>query len=262
MRDAATQEHSWLAEANRLADAFAKKHGHMLSVSERQLSAAFEIGSLHALLRYYESQRYVLEPANLTTTGEYRYLTSPNGSPANFSYVRARGPDGIFEIRQQVRVESHVDERICFTPDIVVMVEGADIKSSKDNNYASGKRPFFRVSSSEIVAAHECKSMNPFPELIVSFIGMLVVAHEWYPNGNAVELTKGRGHLAPTLFVGGSARGLHLRMITAMQESYAMNIVCGLHEGTWGLSDAENRLLWRRAQASAEIGLEEEDLPF
>jgi hypothetical protein len=262
MSAAATQAPSWLAEANRLADAFAKKHGHMLGLSERHLSAAFEVGSLHALLRYYESQKYVLEPANLTASGEYRYLTSPNGNPENFSYVRARGSDGPFEIRQQVRVESHVDERICFTPDIVVMVEGADIKSSRDKNYASGKRPFFRVSSSEIVAAHECKSMNPFPELIVSFIGMLVVAHEWYPNGSAVELTRGRGHLAPTLFVGGTARGLHLRMITAMQESYAMNIVCGLHEGTWGLSEAENRLLWRRAQTSAKIALDEENLPF
>jgi hypothetical protein len=51
-------------------------------------------------------------------------------------------------------------------------------------------------------------------------------------------------------------------MITAMQESYAMNIVCGLHEGTWGLSEAENRLLWRRAQTSAKIALDEKDLPF
>ena len=256
------QQQAWLAEVSRLADAFAKKHGHLLGLSERHLSAAFEIGSLHALLRYYESQQYVLEPANLTANGEYRYLTSPSGNPANFSYVRARGPDGVFEVRQQVRVESHVDERICFTPDIIVMIAGTDIKSSKNKNYASGKRSFFRVSSSEIVAAHECKSMNPFPELIVSFIGMLVVAHEWYPNGNAVQLTKGRGHLAPTLFVGGTARGLHLRMITAMQESYAMNIVCGLHEGTWGLSDAQNRLLWRRADPVDKLVVDDEDLPF
>ena len=262
MQAAETQEHSWLAEANKLAIAFAKKHGHMLGLSERDLSAAFEIGSLHALLRYYESQKYILKPKNLTANGEYRYLTSPNGNPANFSYVSAKGADGLFEIRQQVRIESHVDERICFTPDIVVMVGGADIKNSKDKNYASGKRPFFRVSSADVVAAHECKSMNPFPELIVSFTGLLVVAHEWYPNGNAVKLTKGRGHLAPTLFVGGTARGLHLRMIKAMQESYAMNIICGLHEGTWGLSDAENRLLWTRAQSSVRTAFDEEDLPF
>jgi hypothetical protein len=262
MNAAATQDQAWLAEANRLADAFAKKHGHLLGLSDRHLSAAFEIGSLHALLRYYESQEYVLEPANLTESGEYRYLTSPNGNPSNFSYVRARGPDGLFEVRQQVRIESHVDERICFTPDIVVMVAGTDIRSSKDKSYASGKRPFFRVSSSGVVAAHECKSMNPFPELIVSFIGMLVVAHEWYPNGSAVQLTSKRGHLAPTLFVGGTARGLHLRMITAMQESYAMNIVCGLHEGTWRLSDAQNRLLWRKTEPSELAVIADEELPF
>jgi len=244
---------AWLVQANKLAEDFAKKHRHYLSQTERQLSAAFEVGSLHALLRYYESHDYVLQPANLTDDGEYRYLTSPNGNPANFSFVRADGPDGDFEIRQQVRIESHVDKRICFTPDIVVIVKGADIKSSTDRRYASGKRPFFRVSSSHVVAAHECKSMNPFPELMVSFLGMLVVAHEWYPNGKTVKVTKKSGHLAPTLFVGGTPRGLHLRMITALQESYAMNIVCGLHEGTWELSQVQNRLRWQAHHVVDEL---------
>ncbi|WP_291984537.1 hypothetical protein [Candidatus Accumulibacter sp. ACC007] len=244
-----------------MAKAFAKKHGTVMRITDRQLSAAFEIGSLHALLRFYESQGYQLEPRNLNDKGEYRYLTSPAGNPSNFSWVEAVGPDGEFEIRQQVRVQSHTNEDIAFTPDIVVLIKGAVVEDSKREEYASGKRPFYRVRNSSVVAAHECKSMNPFPELMVSFIGMLVSAHEWYPDGERFKYTHDAGHLGPTLFVGGTARNLHLRMISAMQKAYCMNIICGLHEGTWSLTDAKNRLLLA-GPVDATTAVTEDDLPF
>jgi hypothetical protein len=233
----------WIDKVKNFAQEFANEHKLLLATTDRQLSAAFEIGTLHALLRFYRTQGYDLTPTNLTSDGEYRYLTSPAGNPANYSYVLASGADGEFEIRQQVRVRSHVDPDIAFTPDILVLLKDTTIASQKSSQYAAGKRSFYSVDSSSVVAAHECKSMNPFPELMVSFIGMLVSAHEWYPNGQQVTHTQQDGHLAPTLFVGGSARGLHLKMITAMQSSYKLNIVCGLHEGTWNLTEARNRLL-------------------
>lgn len=255
-------EATWLARATKLAEAFSKKHGVVMRVTDRQLSAAFEIGSLHALLRFYEAQGYQLNPKNLTDEGEYRYLTSPSGNPSNFSWVEATGPDGEFEIRQQVRVQSHIDGDIAFTPDIVVLIKGATIEDSKREEYASGKRPFYRVHSSSVVAAHECKSMNPFPELMVSFIGMLVSAHEWYPNSDKLQHTHDKGHLGPTLFVGGTARTLHLRMINAMQKAYYMNIICGLHEGTWSLTDAKNRLVLGNVVEASATAVDSEDLPF
>lgn len=253
---------AWIKEAAKLAKKFASDQRILLSKTDRQLSAAFEVGSLHALLRFYKTQGYELTPTNLTRDGEYKYLTSPSGNPANYSYVLAKGSDGEFEIRQQVRVESYVDEHIAFTPDIVVLVKGAVIDSSKHEDYAGGKRSYFRVSSPWVVAAHECKSMNPFPELLVSFIGMLVTAHEWYPDGSSVRHTNQEGHLAPTLFVGGTARGLHWRMIAAMHRNYSLNIICGLHEGTWQLTDAKNRLIWTPGGKVPFPLLEDADVPF
>lgn len=253
----------WIANADQLADDFAKKHKIVISLTDRQLSAAFEIGSLHALMRFYESQGYVLSPKNLTVGNEYRYLTTPSGNPANFSYIEATGKDGEFEIRQQVRVESHINENIAFTPDIVVLVKGAAIEGLKRPEFANGRRPFYRVASASVVAAHECKSMNPFPELLVAFIGMLVSAHKWYPDGADYEHSNEGGHLAPTLFVGGTARALHLKMIQAMQNAYRMNILCGLHEGTWKLTDAKNRLL--RVVNGASVDSDKmfsDDIPF
>ncbi len=226
---------------------FAADHQLVLSATERQLSAAFEIGCLLALLRSYKRQGYALKLENLKGN-EYRYLTTPSGNPANFSYVTITGQDGEFEVRQQVRVESHVASDIRFTPDILVLLKDSTIDAATITDFAAGKRKLFSVKSNRVVAAHECKSMNPFPELMVSFIGMLVTAHSWYPNGAEVS-SASKGHLAPTLFVGGTARALHLKMIAAMEASYRLNIVVGMHSGTWSLKSAKNRLVWRGAKA-------------
>lgn len=242
------QSADWLRKVADLSEKFALKYRVLLKSTDRQLSASFEIGCFHALLEFYGYQFYSIQPEGLHG-GSYRYLTTPSGNPDNFSYVEINGPDGAFELRQQVRIESHIDPDIRFTPDLVVIRAGARIDESKDKDFAGGRRSFYRVSSADVVAAHECKSTNPFPELLVSFIGMLVAAHKWYPNANYVRLGPQSGHLAPCLFVGGTARALHKRMISAMRKSYGMNIVCGLHEGTWDLRSADNRITWLGAYA-------------
>ena len=52
------------------------------------------------------------------------------------------------------------------------------------------------------------------------------------------------------MFVGGTARALHLKMIAAMEASYRLNIVVGMHSGTWSLKSAKNRLLWQDAKVT------------
>ena len=233
---------SWLASATALMSKFAADHSLVLKATERQLSASFEIGCLLSLLAAYKSHGYALTLQNIKD-GEFRYLTTPSGNPENFSYVSIKGADGEFEVRQQVRIESHVDPDIRFTPDIVVLVKDSTIDAATLPEFAAGRRKMFSVKSHQVVAAHECKSMNPFPELMVNFIGMLVAAHSWHPNGS--QATKAsKGHLAPTLFVGGTARPIHLKMIEAMERAYALNIVVGMHAGVWKLDRAKNRLRW------------------
>ncbi len=238
---------AWLTKSHALMARFANDHALVLSATERQLSAAFEIACFQALLYFYKHQGYTLTLKNLHEGG-YRYLTSPSGNPANFSFVLLAGPDGEFEVRQQVRIESHVDPDIRFTPDLVVLVKDAAIDAVTLPDFASGKRKLFSIKSCQVVAAHECKSMNPFPELMVNFVGMLVTAHAWYPNGLQVADAV-KGHLAPTLFVGGTARAFHLKMIKALETAYRLNIVVGMHSGTWDLKSATRRLSWQGAPA-------------
>jgi hypothetical protein len=252
----------WLKSALKLASDFATEHSLTLATTDRQLSASFEIGCLHALVNFYKDQGYSADPTDLNEEGEFRYLTTPSGNPDNYSYILLSGIDGKFELRQQVRIRSHLDPHIAFTPDILVVTEGADITKAKDLDFAGGKRPFFCVEAASVVAAHECKSMNPFPELLVSFIGMLAAAHSWYPTGVQVTHTKNEGHLAPTLFVGGTARALHQRMISAMGTAFRLNIVCGLHEGTWTLTKAKNRLVWSPGGTPPPGLVSEDDVPF
>lgn len=233
----------WIRKVEERCERFADKYAFAYNRSEREIAASFEIGCFHALLQFYEASCDVL-PQNLTDKNEYRYLTTPNGNPANFSFVKITHPDGIFTLRQQVRIRSYLDPDIAFTPDMVILKELAEIEATKDKDYAKGKRSFFIVSSSAVIAAHECKSMNPFPELLVSFIGHLLTAHKWIVSDDVSQLTVPNGiHLAPTLFVGGTARALHLRMIKALEKCYPINILVGMHSGNWKLLNPTNQLV-------------------
>lgn len=80
-----------------------------------------------------------------------------------------------------------------------------------------------------------------------------------YPDRERFTYTNQEGHLGPTLFAGGAARALHLRMIDAMQCSYRLNINCGLHLGTWSLTDGKNRMLCVPSAVAVAKALQEVD---
>ncbi|EGQ7692022.1 hypothetical protein QTU67_003626 [Vibrio cholerae] len=239
-----SDDNSWLSSVDVLVAAFAEEHSFTFSKKSRELSASFEIGCFHALLNYYERVGFELRVENLTVDNEFRYLTSPNGNPDNFSFIVAKIGESEYEIRQQLKIYSNLDEMISFAPDLAVVKRNLDIEKVKDKDFANGKRSFYRVSSSDVIAAHECKSMPPFPELMVSFIGMYITAHSWHSDDAPTVLRDNKKglHLAPTMFVGGHAKAMHLRMIRAMERVYPINIVVGMHEGVWNLYQDNRRL--------------------
>lgn len=229
-----TSADPWVHDVEKSIAAFAAKYAKHYAFRDRELAGAFEIGCFLALIADYERQDLTVVPRNLEAN-EFRYLTTPNGNPSKFSFVELRtAAGGFWQLRQQVRVRSHLHNDITFTPDIVLIDGSAAISENKDVDYAGGKRTFFSVPSDALVAAHECKSMTGFPELYVSFIGMLFAAHTWLDGAVSTLLKEGQcGHLAPTLFVGGEASNLHRKMIAALQQVYPMNVITGLHRGGW-----------------------------
>jgi hypothetical protein len=233
---------TWIGEVEKRIAGFSAKYSHTYRYTDRQIAAAFEIGCFHALVDFYSADCNA-EPKNLVD-GAYRYLTSPNGNPKNFSYVFFQGRKRSFELRQQVRIRSHKNPDISFTPDIVVLPQNAYIERVVDPDYAGGVRGYYAVSSDAVIAAHECKSMAPFPELLVSFIGMFMVGHGWADQPLKDCINDAGLHLAPTLFVGGTPRGLHARMTSALSALYPINIVMGFHKRTvWRLARKDLCLL-------------------
>lgn len=218
----------WVKSAESLIKRFERQYSKIYVRKEREYYALFEIGCFLSLVDVYKKKKFTISAKNLTD-GVFRYLTTPNGDPANFSYIEISKGNKKYQIRQQVRVASAKDERIYFTPDILVIKGEAKISGKKDKLYASGRRTFFYVKSNKVVAAHECKSLEPFPELFASFIGMFMLAHDWH-TGN-IKTDKKHAHLAPSLFVGGRARGFHLKMIEGYEEGYPINIITNIHSG-------------------------------
>jgi hypothetical protein len=229
---------NWVKRVFSKMEAFAIRYSHVYSKTEKELHALFEIGCFLSLVRHYERFGCYGKIINLKSDG-FKYLTTPSGNPENFSYVLFSFGDEVFSIRQQVRIKSHVNENILFTPDIVVIKGDTKIEAELNKDYACGKKRLFFVASENVVAAHECKSMIPFPELLISFLGMLTTAHSWYKGPNDFSMVTDRSiHPAPILFIGGTARGIHLSMIEGLELSFPINIIAGLHHGTWNLSSA------------------------
>lgn len=106
--------------------------------------------------------------------------------------------------------------------------------------------------------------MNPFPELLVSFLGMLLVAHKWLSTPTDRTCLDPKGvHLAPSLFVGGSPRPLHFRMVKAIEAAYPVNLILGLHAGNWSLHEKENaNLLPLNPLKPVLRPVSDEEIPF
>jgi hypothetical protein len=226
---------AWLSRVEQKVKLFSNRYGVLYRNKQRERAASFEIGCLHMLLGNYESVGEI-SPKNLTDIGEFRYLTSPTGNPNNFSWIECTIDGATFQIRQQVRVKSHWHNDIAFCPDIVVLKPKAKIDSENPPDYANGKKPFFSVQSNQVVSAHECKSLAPFPELLVSFTGLFQAAHSWFDPNKPKRHVKLKGkHLAPCLFIGGDSRPIQRRMIGALESVFPINIVTGLHWGRFKL---------------------------
>jgi len=229
-------DEAWIATVTTAVKAFCREYKVIYAVKARERAASFEIGCLHMLLTNYE-QVGALLPMNLNEKGEFRYLTSPNGNPENFSWIQLSVNGRDFQIRQQVRVQSHWHNDIAFCPDIVVLKPDASVQSVLDEDFANGKMKFFSVKSDQVVSAHECKSLSPFPELLVSFLGAFQAAHQWYDPRVSYEYLNAQGiHPAPCLFIGGDSRPIQRRMIKALEAEFPINIVSGLHFGQFKMS--------------------------
>lgn len=222
----------WAVDFEKRSKHFAKRYRVAYTKSKRELFALFEIGCFQILVDEISKTGLQIVAKNLTKNGEFRYLTSPSGNPDKFSYVQV-SKDGAakFDLRQQVRIRSHLHADITFTPDIVLLKADAKIARTTDPTYANGKRGLFAAASADVASVYECKSLNGFPELYVSFVGMVNCSR---PTNRARR--RAGGVLSSSLFVGGESSGFHVRMLLALEDAVKVNILTGVHKGGWVLN--------------------------
>lgn len=226
---------NWKTEVLHEMKLFAKRYSRTYKISARSNAAYFEIGCFLSLIIFYESLGYTIKLENLVN-GKYKYKSSPSGIQNNFSHVHIIYKKKHFRIHQNLRVLSHLGDDITFTPDILVITNNNRIEVVQDEDYFSGKRGFCFVKSKHVKAAHECKSLYPFPELLISFLGMFIAAHKGSRKKVKTSKKCEMMHLAPTLFVGGLSSKIHEKMLNSLKKAFPINIVTGLHSGDWKLN--------------------------
>lgn len=183
---------------------FSNRHKITLAEHSKRISDYFEMTCYNLIVRYYEKLGYELTVQNLIG-GMFKYKCGPTGFLQNFSYFKAskvdeQGNSEIVYIFHNATAQSAFDEKVFTTPDIVV--SKTETPSESTDYYQSSKMKLTYISNNDMVTFCEAKHFNPFPELMINFIGTV---HELKPECLNDEVKHhGSVHLAPTLMMSGT----------------------------------------------------------
>jgi hypothetical protein len=211
---------------------FLNYYGTAISREVENIPTLFEITCYNYVIEYYVNQGYILIPRNPAQSDNYFiYKTSPSGNLVNYSFFEARkqiqtekGTMEIsFVIRQNVPVQSGRDTDVYYTPDIVICKDQYD--KIKDPAYYRATRWRHYLKNENLISFAEAKHYNPFPEILVSFIGLI---HELNPNLLKKKGEKSGSHLAPSLMFSGRGGAPVDRIKKYYEKRYSMNIFLGL----------------------------------
>ncbi len=212
---------------------FLEKHSTTIAQHASKISTYFEISCYNNIVKFYKNSGFTIQVENLDKkTQSFRYKLGPSGYPQNFSffvisktYHYRKNPTTFrYEIRQNVPVQSKHDSKIFITPDFVICKNS--INYQKDSQYYQGRREFWFVSNESLVSFAEAKHYNPFPELIINFIG---IVNELMPSLlNEKNGSNRPAHIAPSLIVSGKGNYQTIRIKKSLESRYKVNIFLGV----------------------------------
>ncbi len=217
-------------------DRFVNKFSPFFKATADRMSDLYEMASYNEIIRYYKRRKFTLTPQNLKK-GVFVFKLSPTGLKENFSYFTATRSLGdknntdliVIEVHHNAKIQSHHDPHLYYSADVsVCLLDG--MVSQKQKN---GKKHSY-IPNEKLITFFEIKNLNPFPEILFSFTGLLV---EFMPSliMNQVEIYEikdkkhnPKGHLTPGIFFSGTPSSYTATVIKKLKKRYGHNIICGL----------------------------------
>jgi hypothetical protein len=199
-----------------------------------RISDYFEMSAYNSVVKHYGNNGYIARPTNLIK-GTFRYKLSPTGYPENFShfevvktYTSRKGniKKFTFEIHHNLAVASSISKGLYVTPDIAVIKQNSIQRLNDRRYFFSGKRVYCYVENNALQTFCEVKNLNPFPELLFNYIGLLnEIKNDVFQKNHSVKRPK---HIAPSLMLSGGGNYHVNRIRKALTRRYAINIFFGL----------------------------------
>jgi hypothetical protein len=212
-------------------NSFISRNGGVFNQLAKRMSDLFEMSIYNDVVKYYKRKRYTIEVLNLKRDGTFKYKLSTSGLKENFSYfycykstIKKRKRVKIeIEIHHNLKVQSTHDNHIYYTSDICVCnKDGA--KTIKQRN----RRRHSFIKNSELISFFEVKNLNPFPEVLFGFSGLVLEVMPQFINGSVKACPNG-DHLTPSIIFSGLGSEHVERVSDSLKDRYGYNIITGLY---------------------------------
>lgn len=203
------------------AKKFVQQHGLFLRRSGPRISSLVEIAVYNSIVEYYESLKFTVAAKNLGPKKSFLYKLSATGLAENYSYFLVEKDGVAFHVLHNISVQSAHNEHLYFTADVVVTEQNGATTA----RLASGRRHSF-VANPDLVTFVEVKHLTPFPEVLFSFMGLVL---EFMPSfvKETVILSDAGFRLSPTIAFTGPGSGHSERIQESLIQRYGINVVFG-----------------------------------
>ncbi|MFH7326422.1 hypothetical protein [Desulfurivibrio sp. C05AmB] len=212
-------------------NSFISRNGGVFNQLAKRMSDLFEMSIYNDIVKYYKRKKYDIEVMLLGKDGTFRYKLTTSGLKENFSYfhcvkstVKKRKRTKIeIEIHHNLKVQSAHDDHIYYTADICVCYKDGVITRKQKNG-----RNHSYVENDKLINFFEVKNLNPFPEVLFGFSGLVLEVMPQFINGITKPCSDG-DHLTPSIVFSGLG-GEHVRKVSnSLTARYGYNVISGLY---------------------------------
>jgi hypothetical protein len=207
---------------------FLTAYGAIFVEQSDRIAHYFQISVYHDVVRFYENSGYSVAPQNLQG-GTFCYKIMTWGHPYNFSYFTLVASEATNLTKREFEIHFNLSTQLWFEPDAyvapdVVVVEKGGIQGPQ--RIGGGAKTIGLALCKHVQTFCEAKHNNAFPELLISFVGML---HEIKNDAfkNAASQTP-PWHLAPSLMTSGGLTYNAGRIRDSLVARFEMNCFTGL----------------------------------